>query len=131
MSVQSVIAQSKAYKAVAKATEQLRVAMLNADSATLVHLTNDSLSYGHSGGGIDNKATFVKKLLTGATDFTTLDITQQQIVIVNNTAIVRHQLFANTNDNGKPGTVKLAVMQVWVKQGKQWQFVGRQAIKLQ
>lgn len=122
-------AQSKKEKAVAAVTEQLRKAMVDPDPATLEKLVSDKLSYGHSGGHIDDKKEFVEKLVSGKSDFVTLEFAEQTISITGKTAIVRHKLNANTNDGGKPGEVHLLVLLVWQKQGSHWILLARQAVK--
>ena len=124
------VAQNKDEKAVADAVEQLRIAMINADQAILEKLVDEKLSYGHSSGHIDNKKEFVEKIVSGASDFVTIDLTEQTISISDDIAIVRHTLSAKTNDGGKPGEVHLKVMLVWQKQKKGWILLARQAIKL-
>ena len=49
------LAQTKQEKAVSDAVEQLRKAMVEADSLMLDKLTAPQLSYGHSGGHIDDR----------------------------------------------------------------------------
>lgn len=122
-------AQSKEEKAVATQVESLRKAMVDADKATLEKLTDAKLSYGHSGGKIEDQSTFVSNIVSGHSDFVTIDLTNQTIVISGNTAIVRHDLVATTNDNGKPGNVHLHILLVWVKEGGQWKLLARQAVK--
>lgn len=123
------IGQTKKEQAVAAAVASLRQAMIDGDSVLLDKLTGDKLSYGHSGGHIQDKAEFIHSFTTGASDFVTIDLTEQTISISGNTAIVRHKLTANTNDKGKqPTTVKLAVLTVWQKQHGQWKLLARQAV---
>ena len=124
-------AQSKDETAVANVVEQLRKAMVDADPNMLNKLTLSTLSYGHSGGAIDDKGEFVQKIVTGKSDFVTLEFTGQTISVSKNVAIVRHKFNAVTNDNGKPGEVHLAVMLVWQKQHGNWKLLARQAIKIQ
>ena len=95
--------QTKDEKAVADAVEQLRNAMVNGDKAVLEKLTDEKLSYGHSGGHIDDKKEFVEKLTNGSSDFVTIDLSEQTISISDKVAIVRHTLNAKTNDGGKTG----------------------------
>jgi len=121
--------QSKDEAAVQAAVEQLKKAMIDADKASLEKLTADNLSYGHSGGKVENKTEFIEALVSGKSDFATMDLTDQTVKITGNTAIVRHALSGNTVDGGKPNTVHLFVMLVWVKQGKQWKLLARQAVK--
>jgi ketosteroid isomerase-like protein len=123
-------AQSNAKKEVADAVEQLRKAMVDGDKAVLEKLTSDKLSYVHSSGHVDDKKEFVEKLAGGSSDFVTIDLTEQVIVISGNVAIVRHNLSAKTNDGGKPGEVSLRIMLIWQKQGKQWILLARQATKI-
>src|SRR6218665_3996723 len=114
----TAIAQSRDEQAVAAAAEQLRTAMVSGDSTVLAGLTLPQLSYGHSGGHIDDRTEFVHKIVSGKSDFVTIDIADQHIDVVSNVAVVRHKFHATTNDNGKPGTVDLSVMLIWQKQKK-------------
>ena len=123
-------AQSKQEVAVATATEQLRKAMVDGDKTALENLAAEQLSYGHSGGHIDDKKEFVAKLTGGGSDFVTIDLTEQTVSVSGKTAIVRHILTGKTNDNGKPADVHLRVLLVWQKQGSQWKLLARQAVKI-
>lgn len=126
----SIIAQSKCEKQVAVAVEKLRKAMVDGDSAALNSIVSDKLSYGHSGGHVDDKKTFLRKLTGGGSDFVTIDLSEQSILIEGKTAIVRHKLEAKTNDNNKPGEVHLLVMLVWKKKAGIWKLLARQAVKM-
>ncbi|MBL0234899.1 MAG: nuclear transport factor 2 family protein [Chitinophagaceae bacterium] len=126
----AIQAQKKCEKQVATAVEQLRKAMVAGDSAALNAIVFDELSYGHSGGHIDDKKTFIRKLAGGGSDFVTMDLSEQTILVKGKTAIVRHKLDAKTNDNNKPGEVHLLVMLVWQKKAGKWKLLGRQAVKL-
>ncbi len=115
--------------AVAQAVDALRKVMIDPDRAALTRLTADSLSYGHSGGNIEDKAAFVEALVSGKSDFQTMDLTNQTISIVDQTALVRHQLSGVTNNNGVVAQVNLSVLLIWIKQGGIWKLLARQAIK--
>jgi hypothetical protein len=123
------MAQTKDEKDVATALEKLRVAMIDGDSARLTALVSPQLSYGHSGGHVEGQAEFVSKIVTGKSDFVTIDITDQTINIVKDVAVVRHTLHATTNDNGKPSVVDLSILLVWQKDKKDWKLLARQAVK--
>lgn len=123
------MAQSNDEKKVTAAVEQLRKAMIDGNKTDLENLVWDQLSYGHSGGHIDDKKEFVEKLSSGKSDFVTIDLSEQTISISGKTAIVRHKLNASTNDGGKPAEVHLLVMLVWQKKGGQWKLLARQAVK--
>jgi len=116
--------------AVAVAAEKLRVAMIDPTRENLGAMVAEDLSYGHSGGKVDTKASFIADLLDGKSDFVTIVITDQTIKVIDGgVAIVRHTLSADTNDSGKPGKVTIKVLGVWQKQGRQWKLVARQAIR--
>ncbi len=123
-------AQSADEKAVSTAVEKLKKAMIDADKATLQTLAAPELSYGHSSGKIEDKEAFVKALTSGESDFVTIELSDQSIKIAGNTALVRHTLTAQTNNNGQPGNAKLGVLLVWQKQQGQWKLLARQAFKL-
>ncbi|MBK5271011.1 MAG: nuclear transport factor 2 family protein [Bacteroidia bacterium] len=125
----TVSAQSKEEKEVANAVEQLRKAMVDADGTMLEKLTSPILSYGHSSGKIEDKAEYVSSIVSGKSDFVTMDLTEQVIRISGNTATVRHILDGTTNDGGKTGTVKLKVLLVWQKIKGGWKLLARQAVK--
>ena len=129
--IMPVKAQSKVETHIADVLEQFRKAMVDADSIMLDKLTSPKLSYGHSGGHVDDKREFVHKIVTGQSNFVKTEVTEQTIYVNKNVAIVRHKFNAVTNDNGKPGEVHLAVMLVWQKQHGNWKLLARQAIKIQ
>lgn len=126
----TVFAQSKDETAVANAVEALKKAMIDADKTALENIAADDLSYGHSGGKVEDKAEFVRAIVSNESDFVTITLTDQTIKIVGNTAIVRHKLAATTNNNGQPGTAKLSVLLVWQKQKGSWKMLARQAVKI-
>jgi hypothetical protein len=121
--------KTKATNEVAAQVEALRQAMITADANQLKALTSSQLSYGHSGGHVDDQAEFIEKLTSGNSDFVTMDLQDQRISIVDDVAIVRHTLVATTNDKGKPGEVNIGVMLIWKKQHGHWLLLARQAFK--
>ncbi|MBC7849904.1 MAG: nuclear transport factor 2 family protein [Chitinophagaceae bacterium] len=122
-------AQSNKQKSVESAIEQLRKTMIEPNKKQLESIVADELSYGHSSGAIDSKEVFIDKLVSGKSDFVTIELSNQTIRITGNTAIVRHTLEATTNDNGQPGKVSLKVLLVWQKSGNGWKLLARQAVK--
>jgi ketosteroid isomerase-like protein len=126
----SSFAQTKDEKDVAAAVEFMRKAMIDGDRANLTKVAADDLSYGHSSGKVQTKAEFVELIASGGSDFVTIDLTDQTIKVVGNTAIVRHKLSAQTNDGGKPGSTALGIMLIFQKQKGEWKLLARQAYKL-
>ena len=124
-------AQTKNETAIAANVEALRKAMVDADSSMLDMLAAVELSYGHSSGTVENKKEFIAKIISGKSDFISIDLTNQTISVSGKTAIVRHKLDAATNNDGKPGEVHLLVLLVWQKQHGEWKLLARQAVKQQ
>lgn len=124
-------AQSKSEKQVANAIIKLTNAMISGNKEDLEAIASEDLSYGHSGGHIDDKKEFVQKLAPGGgSDFVTIDLTQQTIKVIGKTAVVRHILTAKTNDGGKPADVHLRVILIFQKQKGSWKLLARQAVKI-
>lgn len=113
------------------AIERFREVMLQPDQKIFEGLLAESLTYGHSNGLIEDKATCIASMVSGKYKFTSLDFSEQTIHVANNTAIVRHILFGHTQDAGKEaGTVNLKVLQVWFRNDGKWQLLARQAVKI-
>lgn len=116
---------------VESAVERLRVVMIDPDQAQLEALTASDLSYGHSSGKVDTQEVFVGNLMSGASNFVTLNASEQTIKVVGDTAIVRHILTGETHSKGKePARVSLKALQIWKKQGNDWKLLARQAVTL-
>lgn len=123
-------AQDKNETEVANAVEKLRQAMISGNQTNLESIVMDKLSYGHSGGLVEDKREFVEKIASGKSDFVTIDLSEQTISISDETAIVRHILKAKINDGGKPGEVHLRILLVWQKKNGEWKLLARQAVKV-
>ena len=126
---QAPASSASAEQAVAVAAEKLRVAMIDPTPTALSALVADDLSYGHSGGRVDTKDSFIGDLVNSKSDFVSIAITDQTIKVVGHTAIVRHTLTADTNDSGKPGKVQIKILGVWQQQGGSWKLLARQAVR--
>lgn len=126
----TVDAQTKAEKQVALAVENVKLAMISGDRNALENVAAEGLSYGHSSGKVEDKASFVESIASGKSDFVTIDLLDQTIDVSKKTAVVRHKLSAKTNDNGNPGTVNIGVLLIFQKQGGDWKLLARQAFKL-
>ncbi|PRY54355.1 uncharacterized protein DUF4440 [Arcticibacter pallidicorallinus] len=125
----TVYAQSKSEKQVAAAVEFLKKAMIDGSRESLEAIAGEKLSYGHSGGKVENKAEFVEAIASGKSDFVSIDLKDQTIQVSGKTAIVRHTLTGKTNDKGVPGNVNIHILTVWQKTGGKWVMIARQAVK--
>lgn len=126
----ATMAQSPAEKEVVAVVETMRKAMMSADKAALEKIASDDLSYGHSSGLIEDKATFVHSIVSGKFGFVKIEFPDLSVKIYDNTAVVRHKITGDTLNDGKPATVNIGVMLVLIKQKGEWKLVARQAYKL-
>ena len=123
-------AQSAEETKVSATVEILRKAMIDPDKAIFEKNIHSDLSYGHSGGNVETKAMFIEALVSGNSDFKTIELTDQTVKVVGNTAIVRHKLFAETANKGVPNTAKLNVLLIFEKVKGNWVLLARQAAKI-
>ena len=126
----AAMAQSGEEAAVAQAVERLRAAMLAADRGQLDALTAPQLSYGHSGGVVEDKARFIDVIAGKRTVYKTITLSDQSVSMAGDNAIVRHVLATETESEGRPGSARVGVMQVWQEQGGQWRLLARQAFRI-
>ena len=124
-------AQTSDATAVAEAVAALTKAMLAPDKARLEALTADQLSYGHSSGKVEDKATFVDVVASKKTVYKSIELSNQTVAVAGNDAIVRHawESESGTGD-GQWNVSKIGVLQVWQKQASGWRLLARQAFKV-
>jgi len=122
------IDQSKEINAVSAAVEAFRKATIAADKSTLDKLTANELSYGRSSGRLETKAQFIESLTSGKSGFSAIELSDQTITILDQTALVRHVF--NGASRRESANLKLSILTVWLRQQDQWKLVARQAAKL-
>jgi Domain of unknown function (DUF4440) len=124
-----VFAETADATAVANAVAALTKAMLAADKAGLEALVADQLSYGHSGGVVQDKAAFVDVIASKKTIYKSIVLSDQTVAIAGPNAIVRHAWLgeSESESGGKSNVSKIGVLQVWQKQGADWKLLARQA----
>lgn len=115
---------------VAKAVEKLRNLMISPNQTELEALLGDELHYGHSDGDLEDKATFIKSLLSKKSDFLSINLSAQTINLYVETAVVRHILEAATYDDQINRNIKLLILSVWNLHNGNWKIVARQAVKI-
>lgn len=124
-----LLADTSEADAVGKKVEELREAMISGDAKALKQLSSSALSYGHSGGHIEDQQAFIEKLASGKSDFVTIELADQTISVSGDTALVRHNLNADIKDGGVPNKIHLGILLVWQKQAGEWKLLARQAFK--
>ena len=125
----SAVAESADEAAVAQAVEALRKAIFGQEKAQLEALCAEQLSYGHSGGRVENKAQFINGVMTRKAILKSLALSDHTIAIVGTDAIARHTWASESETDGKPTSTKIGVLQVWQKQGGNWKLLARQSFR--
>jgi|TARA_R110002124_G_scaffold283894_1_gene460447 phage-related minor tail protein len=124
-------AQMEDLQAIGTAVEHLRQAMVDANPAALEQLTSPLLTYGHSSGLIEGQTEFIRAIVSGESNFTKIELEDQEVTLSDDVALVRHNLFGDTANKGKePGKIRLGVLTTWQKTDGAWVLIGRQAFKL-
>lgn len=101
------------------------------DSIALEGLLANKVSYGHSSGKIENRQEMIHGAVSNTGTYANFIMEGANVYFENNTAIVRHVLKATSIDKaGKESPLHIGILQVWVKQKKQWRLTARQAVKL-
>lgn len=124
-----VNAQDRSEKQVEAQMEKLRVAMIDADEATLSKLASEKLTYGHSNADIEDKKKFIQRIISGASDFTEITVQEQTITVNGDVAHVRQKVEAKLKSGETINVLKLHILLVWQKQGKDWVLFARQAVR--
>lgn len=100
------------------------------DANALKDLVSDRVSYGHSAGAIEDKATMIDKAVSNKTSYKDIVFEKVSADVEGNTAIIRHNFKATTVDNGTEAPINLAILQVWKKENGKWRIWARQAVRI-
>jgi len=114
-----------------QAVEALRKATLAQDKAKLDQLLADQVSYGHSGGRVENNTEINNGTMNRKSVMKSIDFPELKVAVVGNGAVARHLWVSQSEMDGKPTTTKIGVLQVWQKQDGNWKLLARQGYKLE
>jgi hypothetical protein len=127
----AAVAQSSTDNQVWSRVEALTKAIFEAkDSVALQDLVSKRVSYGHSGGNIEDKATMIQKAVASKTTYKNSVFEKVSVDVDGNTAIVRHNFRAMSVENDTETALNLAILQVWKKENGKWRIWARQAVKI-
>jgi ketosteroid isomerase-like protein len=114
-------------EAVAKRVEAFRSAQFAADAKALDGLCAAELSYSHSDGHVEDKATFITNATAGKSKFLSLEYKDPSIRVVGDAAIVRFHWLGESESipDGKRSSTNLHILMNWQKQGGEWNLLSR------
>ena len=124
-------AQTKDEQKLNAAIEKFRLAMIDPNPIIFDELISSDLSYGHSGGLVEDKKACIASMVDGKFNFEAIELSEKTLKITGNTAVVRHLFSAQTHDAGKdPASIKLKVMMIWIKVSGNWKLLARQSVRV-
>jgi ketosteroid isomerase-like protein len=132
LSVVPALAESADQEAVAKNVEAFRKAQIAANAEALAALCAPELSYSHSDGHVEDKATFIANATNGKSKTLSLEYQDVKIAVVGPAAIVRFHWLgeAESIPDGKKSSTNLHILMNWQKQGSDWKLLSRASTKL-
>ena len=118
--------------AVAKNLEAFRAAQASSNAEILASLCAAELSYSHSSGVVEDKATFIANATNGKSKWLSLVYENPTIRIVGPAAIVRFHWLGEQQAvaDGKRTANDLHILMNWQKQGTEWKLLSRGSTKL-
>src|SRR5258706_8122341 len=118
--------------AVAKNLEAFRAAQAVGNAGVLASLCAAELSYSHSSGVIDDRASLMAGVTNAKYKWTSLDYKNPTIRIVGPAAIVRFNFVGEQEfaADGKKVPQNLHILMNWQKQGADWKLLSRSATAL-
>ena len=123
-------AQKGGKESIIKAVAAFDNALVNKDSVALKELLDDQLNYGHSNGWIQTKKDVIADLFNGKLEYKRISAKDTEVRTQGKTAAVRSYTEVDCVLDGKPLSIKLKVLQVWVKKKKHWELFARQSVKI-
>jgi ketosteroid isomerase-like protein len=132
LGVVPALATSADEDAVAKSVEAFRRAQIAADAKAFEALCAAELSYSHSDGRVEDKATFIANATDRKSKFLSLEYLEPQIRVVGPAAIVRFHWVAESQSiaDGTKNKTNLHILMNWQKQGADWKLLSRASTKL-
>jgi ketosteroid isomerase-like protein len=125
-------AASEDEDAVGKNVEAFRAAQFAANAEALASLCAAELSYSHSDGRVEDKATFIANATNGKSKFLSLEYQDSKIRVVGPAAIVRFHWMGEQEAvaDGKKSSTNLHILMNWQKQAADWKLLSRASTKL-
>lgn len=100
------------------------------DAKALDALSAPELSYSHSDGHIEDKATMIKNATSGKAKWLSLAYENPTVRIVGDAAITRFNFVGENQVGDTKNSIKLGILMVWQKQHGQWKVLARCSTKL-
>ena len=113
-----------------EASPELDHALVAKDTVAIKKLLDPCLSFGHSNGWLQSMKEMVSDVASGKLNYTAIENSDVKWETLADRAIMRCTSDIKYLLEGKKASIRLRVLQVWVKKGKSWQLIARQGVKL-
>ena len=124
------LAMSADEKAVADIERQRFSAQVSKDFAVLEQVLANDLTYTHSNGNSDNKQSYIQSIRDGKSKYDAIDVEDLKVRVYGKTAVINGVCMIKAMSNGEAINTHLRYTDVYVRNGKQWQMVAWQSIRL-
>ena len=111
-------------EAIRELEEQRYAAMLAADGAALEELLDDALTYTHSSGVVDTKASYIGGVRDKVWEYKNIARENERVVIRGGCGLVFCRLKIDLNVRGTPKKVDSNALAVWVEDNGQTRLVA-------
>ena len=108
----------------------LKNSLIGKDSVTLMYLLANDVTYGHTNGVIQTKAEIIRSVMSGEQDYKSIEPSNMDIRIYENTGVVTMNSKVSMNYQNKPLDMNMFVTLVWIKSKNDWKLVARHSVKL-
>jgi len=101
------------------------------DFALLEKVLANDLTYTHSNGAVDTKASYIGNLKSGKSKYVKVEYSDLKVQSLSkDTAITINRAAVVTMADGKENPMKMSFLHVFKKNGNQWQMVAHQSARL-
>ena len=114
-------------KAILQLEEQRYAAMVHADVEALERLLDPALTYTHSSGVIDTKASYIAGVRDKVWEYQHIVRENERVVLRGNAALVFCRLRIDLRVRGMPRKVDSNALAVWVEEGGQCRLLAVQS----
>ncbi len=123
-------AEAPALAAARAADDERLAATKSADPKRLDAIFSDDLRYAHSNGKVDNKASYVKSLVSRATVYESFDYKERNFTIAGpGVVLMSGRVIVKATNNGQHVENDLNILAVWREEHGKWRFLAWQSCK--
>lgn len=130
VSVHLLYAQSSDEKALIATEKERFNAQITRDPNVLDKVLADDLIYTHSSGLVDSKQSFIQSIKEAKMVYEQINVEEQKVRIYGKIAVVNGVCTIKAINNGQPMNLKLRYTDAYKRNGKQWQLITWQSLRL-